>query len=411
MACEYRSRSDFNRLLFKAHISKALLQPHLPTGHNELHTALATLEHLRASPGQLESAYESVIRDLRGKTISPGLIDRTNKDRLLGHQNYETAYMTYYMMQANLLPVAWKDRAVILLLEGPKPLIYGLFGGHGRPLIYLSDAIELANPIMLSQSLTLASLNYSAEIHEILTNPVLEEQHNDPQDPGFIIDRVSFDGRFSGVMRSGPGFHDVDNIFALRLAKDAIIDYVHQLDVRDPNRLVRQLSELSSTMLSATHKPNQPAFDYHLGRLPTLINSVRVLLPGLEDPAHKTILLRGFWLVMLLTYITQLRPVIDPALSHRMLTVDEMETTLATVRQALAGARERWADMDFLRALRSLWELSEAERGRLGTSNEMELYLQTSSELYLRAALKLIDHWEKWTGRGEQGEETLNIRI
>lgn len=101
-----------------------------------------------------------------------------------------------------------------------------------------------------------------------------------------------------------------------------------------PGGLIDQLSHLSLQLLCCTHRPGQPAFDFYLATPITLVHSVRVLLSGAlstsaagarSPPAypitaasfvehHHSTLVRGLWLAIVLTYVTQLRPTLDPAL-------------------------------------------------------------------------------------------------
>ncbi|KAM7207986.1 oxidoreductase AflY [Naviculisporaceae sp. PSN 640] len=393
------SRAAFDGFLAKTHVEHALTQP--DDSHNDLPTFLATAVFLDGTPDDLRAIYESQQSRLLSWSPSPeNITDKEGRAQFLGDERFQRAYLTYFSMENGRMAGNARALAMSHLLTGAKPLIYGLFGGLGRPLIFLSDGMELRTAVMVVESLTLAAVDWTEPIYEILTSPQAPRQAQDFFLPGEIIGRLAYDGRFSGIMKSGPGFSGVTQIFTNMAAKAAIVDYLHQLDCRDPIDTLQDLSRYSVLLLCATHKPSAPAFDFYLSYVPTLINSARVLLVEFEEPHHQVVLIRGLWLLMILLYITQLRPVVDPELLYSV--------SMAPQNLSWGGILEQFQrrdavtqgaprDMQLLRTLRSLWELgkTDGEGGRL----------------HLQAAWKLFSQWTKWTGREGEREETLNIRI
>jgi hypothetical protein len=306
--------------------------------------------------------------------------------------------MSYFSMELTRFSGIPKALAFSHLLTGDKPLIYGLFAGLGRPLVFLGDAMELHSPILVVQSLTLCAVDWIDSIHDILTHQRLGSPVSELLSPEQILSRIAYDGRLSGIMKSGPGFHGVSQVFANPGAKAAVLDYVHQLDCRDAGTLVEQLSDLSAILLCGSHRPGSQAFDFYLSCVPSWVNSLRVLLPSLDGDAEKVILLRGVWLLIVLAYITQLRPVLDASL----LFTDEAPGD-CTWGKVMAEFRERgisegkYRDLHLLRTLRSLWSL--------GRDRSQE------RQLNLKAACKIAREWKGWTGLGADREETLNIRL
>jgi len=318
--------------------------------------------------------------------------------------------MTYFSMENGRYNGNSHALALFHMTNGPKPLIYGLFGGMGRSLVFLSDAIELGNhAVLMVESLVLAATDWKDSIHETLTQEI---QHDHGLlAPSDLINRIAYDGRLSGVMKSGQGFHGICHVWSNQGAKAAIQEYVHRLDCRDLTSVLKKLSDLSVLLCCATHKAGNPAFDYYLGHLPTLVNSIRILLGQFVEHRHRVTLVRGLWLLMILLYITQLRPVLDKSLLRTSggLPGDEV----AAWYQILVGFHDhrgfqsedhgegngRWCtDMQLLRLLRSLWELGKAFDGK-------------GTQLYIRAAWKLHLEWRGWTGLGADGEDVLNIRL
>jgi len=293
-----------------------------------------------------------------------------------------------------------KALAMSHLLTGAKPLIYGLFGGLGRPLVFMSDAMELQTAVMVVESLTLAAVDWTEPIYDILTSPQSPRHIGEFSSPWEIIGRLAYDGRFSGIMKSGAGFYGVSQIFTNLGAKAAVVDYLQQLDCRDPTEALQELSRLSVSLLCATHKPAVPAFDFYFAHIPILINSVRVLLDEFDEPHHQVVLIRGLWLLVILLYITQLRPVINQQL---LTCVDAPPPNLSWngifehYRRRDASVPGAFGDMTLLRTLRSLWELSKVD--------------DEGGRLHLQAAWKLFSQWTRWTGREGDREETLNLNI
>lgn len=309
--------------------------------------------------------------------------------------------MTYFSMENGRFSGDSKALAVYHLFMGTKPLVYGLISGVGRPLALLSDGIELRAAVLVVESLTLSAVDWMEPMCDLLTHSQLGGPIDNLLSPEEILGRTAYDGRFSGVMKAGPGFHRVAHIFSNAAAKTAIVEYIQLLDCRDLTRLLQQLSALSVVLLCATHKPGQPAFDFYLGHLPTCINSTRIIFDRLlEESGHRLLLARGVWLLVVLTYITQLRPVIDTSLMATVGVSDGnggWDAILQEIRSQ-SSPEGKYGDPAFLRAIRSLRELEKAYGGAHGT-------------LYLRAALKMASQWQEWTGLGGEREAVLNIRL
>ncbi|KAK3942050.1 hypothetical protein QBC46DRAFT_448146 [Diplogelasinospora grovesii] len=401
-------RAVFDSLLAKTHVGHALVQP--DGSRNTIPTMLATVVLLGGTSDQLHAVYELKKAGLRSWQPSPrNIANEEDKICFLGDERFLRAYMTYFSMENGKLGGNSTALAVSQLVDGSKPLIYGLFAGIGQPLIFLSDAMELQAAVLVVESLVLCAVDWKESIYELLTDPLLAGEHTEPLSPEELLTRVAYDGRLSGLMKVGPGFHWVSHILSNPLAREAVIEYVHRLNCRDLRLVLNQLASLSAMLACATHKPSEPAFDFYLSYLPTYIACLRVLLgsPGFHDSQHTLALVRGVWLLFIFTYITQLRPILDAAL----LTSVELpgtgnsearwEAILAEFRSQPSALEGKYSDLQFLRTLRSLRVLGEAaESGG-----------DKGGHLYMRAAWKLVCQWRRWTGLGDCGEQTLNIRL
>lgn len=292
-----------------------------------------------------------------------------------------------------------KTLALSYLITGANPLIYGLFSAFGKPLTFFSDAMELGSAVLVVEALVLTAVDWSQPICDLLRHPQLSDPAPEFLPPETILDRIAYDSRLGGL-KSGPGYHHVSQIWTTERARNAILEYVHRLDVRNLPRLLNQLARLSVLLLCATHKSAQPAFDHYLSALPTFVCCLRVLLESLQDSPFKIVLVRGVWLLMLLSYVTQLRPIVNPTLITSTV-VPEHELRWDSVFAEFYSQPDtvdgQYQDAQFLRSLRSLQQLS----GLVGAD----------TKFYIQAAWKLRRQWQGWTGLGADSEESLNIRL
>lgn len=306
--------------------------------------------------------------------------------------------MDYFSTQHAQLKGNYKSLVDSQLSGQSMPLIYGLFGGFGQAMITLSDALEVQNSILVVQSLVLSSVDFSAAIYKVLADPRFDHPSEAPAAPDSILGQIAYDGRFS-LNHSGPGFHHASAVLSNLAAKEAIVEYLHRLDMSDIYHLLESMSRLSVLMLCAAHRQASPAFDFYLSRLPTLVYSLRVLVRECVIPQLDW-LIRGTWFLMILAYITQLRPHLDESLVYTF-PVSDLETSWDALFQPIHVKPERlkgrYADPHFLRALKSVYALA--------------LSTEAQDSLYFQAAWKLDSQWKGWTGFGRAKEASLNIRL
>ncbi|KAK4178504.1 hypothetical protein QBC36DRAFT_182541 [Triangularia setosa] len=396
------SRPVFDSKLIKSHVEHALIQQ--DGRHNDIPTVLATLLFLDAPPEMLKHAYRSRKDSLHAWTPSPGSIaDEATKTLLLGDKRFQRAFMTYFSLLNNQFNSNSTALVLSQLFSGPKPLVYGFFSSLGLPLTFLSDGIELRSAILVAQSLTISAVDWTEQIFSLLTSPSLARPASELLSPEELLRRVAYDGRFSGVMKSGPGYHNISQVFANPAARAAVVEYIQQLDCRNLGLLLPQLAALSVLLLTATHKPTAPAFDFYLAHLVTAVNSLRVILGILEQGTHRVVVVRGVWLLFVLAYVTQLRPVIDSELLHGMQLQEGHDWQGIYEVFCSDGITDgaRFGNGPFLRVLRTLWELGQQQQ-------------ECGSEMmYLKAGWKMMGYWSGWAGLGGDGarEIGLNIRL
>lgn len=297
--------------------------------------------------------------------------------------------------------------ALYHLMSGREPLIYGLFAHSGQPLATLSDALELQSPIMVVQSLTLASVYHDTALRDLLmevqaVEPLSPTTHY--QAPSSILQAIGHDGRFSNLVHQ-PGFKaGVRHVLTNKNTRDALIHYLRLLDISNPTTALQPLSQLSLTLLTATHKHGKPAFDYYLANLPTLVNSVRILLAEFPSGDHAALLLRGLWMMFVLTYITQMRPIVDISVQltgalPKKETYANWDAIFAEFRNDPLTPDSKYVDSQFLRTLRSIYELERHGCCSVGDG--------------VIAGYKLRWQWRRWAGLGNDGGqgEGLDVRL
>ncbi|ROV90794.1 hypothetical protein VMCG_09387 [Cytospora schulzeri] len=388
----------FNSLLTKNHVISALMQDE--DRQNEVPLSLTTVLLMAGSPAQLKAVYEHKVTSLKPWAISPGRITAMeDQQRHLGDPRYQRAYMDYFSMRHGHFKGNFKALLGTELTCGPSPLMYGLFGGFGQAMITLGDSMEARNPILIVQSLVWASIDYSNDIYAILSDPRFDQPHTAPLSPETILRNIAYDGRFS-IKLPGPGFHHAPAVLSNSPARSAILGYIHQLDMTNVEKLLQQMSQTSVFMLCAAHKMDLPAFDMYLSRPISLVQGLRVLLRECLNEELKKTLIRGTWLLIVLVYITQLRPYLDKSLVFSF-PLPEGRPLWDHLFQPFHGQPDglvgKYLDTHFLRALRSLHALSLTD--------------ELNGLLYLKAAWKLDSQWSGWAGLGNTKETSLNIRL
>ncbi len=328
--------------------------------------------------------------------------------------SYQRAFMDYFSIQHGQLR-GNSQQLAMSQLKAPEqqPLVHGLFGAGGacRCFSWATPSSCGAPSSWLSLSSWLPSTGTAGCLPSWSTRSS-QPRPTRPWRPTPSLPASPTTARFSGLMRSGPGFAHVSSVLANLPARAAVIDYVHRLDVGDPASLLDRLASLSVLLLCGTHKKGQPAFDFHLATLPALVQALKVVLARFDDAAYRLTLIRGVWLLIVLCYVTQLRPVLDPSLlsdvggevagsssgsgsSSEGITWDAV---FAEFHDPADSVQDKYEDPHFLRSLRSIYEL------RLSNWDK--------ESFFLHAAWKLKSQWTRWIGQGQTPrEETLNIRL
>ncbi|CAP64570.1 uncharacterized protein PODANS_5_8450, partial [Podospora anserina S mat+] len=251
---QQNSRPVFDSKLIKSHVEHALIQQ--DGRHNDIPTASTPGPHPRAAVSHCPLLPLSHHLGTWG-TNKLTVTDEATKTALLGDKRFQRAFMTYFSLLNNQYNSNSTALALSQLFSGPIPLVYGLFSSLGLPLTFLSDGIELRSAILVAQSLTLSAVDWQPGIYDLLTSSQLARPASELLGPEELLRRVAYDGRFSGVMKGGAGYHNINQILSNPSARAAVVEYVQQLDCRNLSLLLPQLASLSVLLLTATHKPGK----------------------------------------------------------------------------------------------------------------------------------------------------------
>ncbi|KIM94471.1 hypothetical protein OIDMADRAFT_60798 [Oidiodendron maius Zn] len=314
----------------------------------------------------------------------------------LGDISYQETFINYFDLKLAQFDGDWKAMLAQYFLQGPQPLLSGLVGGFGHPLILLADTFELQSPDLAVEALALTAIDYndlckflllSLSVGGANPNPTLSPQH--------ILSKIRTDQRFNGLVTI-PGVQNMTNVLSNLQARTALMEYMYMLNISHLPDLISELADLALLLLSATHKPDEPAFDFYLNHTLTFVYCLQLLLPVYPDTESSILLVRGVWLLTILIYITQLRPTITPSFVEDV-EVGEGISWEDVFRefQESKSSEGKYLDPHFLRAMRNLMELGKMRE-------EREVF-------YLKAAEKLKTQWSEWIGFGKEGEAKLNI--
>ncbi|MCJ1320530.1 hypothetical protein MMC15_005870 [Xylographa vitiligo] len=154
------------------------------------------------------------------------------------------------------------------------------------------------------------------------------------------------------------------------------MEYLFMLDLSSQEMLLSDLAEVAVLFECCGHKPDEPAHDFYLNHALTFVYSLHILLPVFGAEENASILIRSVWLLMILSYVTQQRPLLQGYIVED-LTIPTSTTwqhicSEVTSGEALHG---KFLDPHFLRAVRNLKEL-----GKRNTHQE---------NFYRKAAVKL----------------------
>lgn len=279
--------------------------------------------------------------------------------------------------------VDWNALVQHYLISSRRPLLSATVSGSAHPLILLADAYDLANANVAVEALAMLAIDYNP-LHKLLdasvqSNPVKSSVLD-------TLARIRTDERFDGLFDT-PGVRNTSIVLKSKPAATAVLEYLNALTIRTPAEALNELAIAAALLLCATddvEPSGKREFDMYLTHQLTFVWSARVLVLALPPTATK-LLLRAAWLMMILTSITQLRPVIVP-------------TRLTRSSLADKEAAAEWTRLTAV-ALNSTTGLDDPHYTKvIQTLREFAMLWPEDEGLFLGACVLFEREWVGWKG-------------
>ncbi|KAK4127105.1 hypothetical protein N657DRAFT_641043 [Parathielavia appendiculata] len=363
-------------LLRANHVNHSIIYHNLQFDNHMPHI-LCSAYHLGAESHQLYRIYDEEAKSLEPWKESPSEIAEDDWRDFLGDKRYQRAYVDFFE-DALAMKHAYNWKKVIdeYMFKGDEPLINGLIGGLGHPLIHLGYAYEFDSREIAMEALGLAATQYNF-LHKYLDNPSYTRQSSFSSASFLeLINKLASDDRFDGLFKE-PGFANIEPLFQKH--ESLVLEYWNAWDLpssENPAKLFRESQEAAVALLVATVRPGTHAYNFFIVHVLTTSHAVRILLPLLPAKFHIS-LVRQWWLLALAVYIAELRPKIDPDYVPGDL---KGKGWRHVEHQAL---NSEWAtDAHYVKAIRAM---REAARTWGDVHNR-----------YLAAAVRFADDFEGW---------------
>lgn len=177
----------------------------------------------------------------------------------------------------------------------------------GHPLIHLGYAYELQSKEIATEALGMASVCYN-DLHKYLDeSSYTTESTYSTTSPLEILHKIHEDKRFDGLF-DGP---DVGKIsWLLENYENLVLEHWNAWTIVDPIKQFRDSQEAAAALLVRTVEPGTRAYDFFTCHILTTSHAVRILIPFIPKKFHVS-LVRQWWLLTILVYITQMRPKIN----------------------------------------------------------------------------------------------------
>lgn len=305
-APEKRPRT-LKHLLRANHVNHSIIYHNLQFDNHMPHV-LCSAYILGATDKQLHHIYDEETKQLEPWQPSPQELTIADWRDFLGDKRYQRAYVDFFEdSMAMSHNYDWKKVIEQFLFEGDEPLIHGLIGGLGHPLIHLGYAFEMDNREVAMEALGLAATQYSV-LHKYLDDPNYTRTSSfKTTSPLELLHKISNDSRFDGIFKE-PTLGNLDSLFEKH--EDLVLEYWNAWSLNDPVKQFRESQEAAVAFLVASVAPGTHSYNFFNCHVLTTSHAVRVLLPIIPKKFHIS-LVRAWWLLAIAVYVSELRPKID----------------------------------------------------------------------------------------------------
>lgn len=244
----------------------------------------------------------------------------------------------------------------------------------GHPLIHLGYAYELSSKDLAIEALGLVSTNYNY-LHKYLDDPSYTKPSANPtSSPLEILQRIYKDKQLDGAVTE----KDSNDTEALVLDHEAIIlEYWNSWQLSDPKKQFEESQYAAAALLVGNPETCSQKYDFFLVHILTTSHAVRILLPFIPPKLHVS-MVRQWWLLTVVVYISQLRPEIS--LDH-INSYDLQGKSWDWVDKIAVNGKYNM-DAHYVKGLRAM---KEAEK----TWGEKEKF-------YLKAAARFGEEFDGW---------------
>ncbi|KAI0011298.1 hypothetical protein F4779DRAFT_626647 [Xylariaceae sp. FL0662B] len=306
-AAEKRPRT-LKHLLRANHVNHSILYHNLQF-HNHLPHILCSAYLLGANDQQLHKIYDVEAQELEPWKDSPAEVGEEDWREYLGNERYQRAYVDFFedalVMKHNY---RWKGVVEEYIYGGEEPLVNGLIGGLGHPLIHLGYAYEVDNKEIAMEALGMAATQYNF-FHKYIDDPSYSKTSSiKSTSPLELLDKLAGDQRLDDLFKE----HGIDNVEPLfEKHEDVVMEYWNAWTLDNPVKQFEESQEAAVALLVATVAPGTHSYNFFTCHVLTTSHAVRILLPFLPPKFHIN-LVREWWLLTLAVYIAMLRPKVDP---------------------------------------------------------------------------------------------------
>lgn len=371
-APEKRPRT-LKHLIRANHVNHSIIYHDLRFDNHMPHI-LSSAYLLGASVDQLHHIYDKEAQELEPWEDSPAELTEEDWREFLGDKLYQRAFIDFFEdALVSKHSYNWKKVVDEYIFSGEQPLVNGLIGGLGHPLIHLGYAYEMDNREIAMEALGLSAVQYNYFHKYIDDKSYTKPSPFSSTSPLDLLHKLQQDTRFDGLFKDR-GFDNIDVLFEKH--EPLILEYWNAWKFEDPLKQFQESQEAAVALLVATVPPGTHSYKFFVVHLLTTSHAVRILLPVIPVKFHVN-LVREWWLLTLTVYIAELRPKIDPdyipSPSGKGWTYVEDK-----------AINSRWAtDAHFVKGVRAM---KEAAR----TWGDVH-------DRYLAAAVRFVDDFEGWT--------------
>ncbi|KAF2165978.1 hypothetical protein M409DRAFT_55335 [Zasmidium cellare ATCC 36951] len=375
-----RQKTLRDLLLIHHGAAAPLREPHLIL-HDHMPHILCSALDIGQSSEVLKETHDNVMETLvkidhtfpRGEKI-----ERSRLRDYFKKREYTVAFMDFFDEEFRKKNGDWKKVVHNYLFEQDRPLMNGLVGGLGHPMIHLAYAYDFECKEVASEGLSLLCTDYS-DFHTLLDEPQPDTSTYKTTSLVEIFERVCQDPRFDNLT-DHPGIVEMGKV--MEGAGAAIIEHWNAWEVTDPLHQLEQACDMATLLAMSTYDELHE-FDFFLLHLMTSAHAMRSLWLHIPPEKRKN-MLREFAIMIISTYICQQRPPIRADLIENVdVKGRDWEWVKKTAREHPAAK----IDVHFFKAIRAPLGFEETWGDKDGW--------------YLKAALLYLDNFRGWTGFGE----------